>query len=264
MGKLSWTCIGLATAGVMAGCDGDTSGTGPTSDASIADAAFDGAAPNEAAVDAVSGDGADVDASEVDATIDAEASVVADAGATEGGSDADTAVGDAGADAPSDAGPDVLDAAAANSGDGASACNASNCGGACCGDTCVSRTCAGCDAGAVFCPFDPIGSLHGSNGTCVADCASCSGPQPIECYQCAGQARTAYCATALDLCPTEVNAGACTCDAGGADECPGSTQVCALEEAGAACIPCGQGPATGGLLCANGQSCNQATASCGP
>jgi hypothetical protein len=83
---------------------------------------------------------------------------------------------DAAADAEHDVRPEVSTEAQAEAQAEAAGpeCTAINCGGACCGNKCIPRNCSmACDAGGLFCPYDP--GFAFSNGFCVASCSDCMG-----------------------------------------------------------------------------------------
>jgi hypothetical protein len=91
---------------------------------------------------------------------------------------------DAGADAAADG--DAQDVMVEASTDGLAEteaagplCNALNCAGACCGNACIPRNCStACDAGSLFCPYDP--GFAFSNGVCVSSCSDCLGTTGAE------------------------------------------------------------------------------------
>jgi hypothetical protein len=174
---------------------------------------------------------------------------------------------EAATDAPAEA--EVADAESDGPG-----CTPLNCGGACCGNRCVATTCAGCEVGALFCPYST--TVLGSNGQCVASCSSCNSggtPLPVGCFSCASSSPVGACAASVSSCPADLDGGACPCsggtdagdaghaadagDAGVPTSCPGSTQVCR----GQACVTCGQA-GTQGKSCGNGQACIQSNLAC--
>jgi hypothetical protein len=128
------------------------------------------------------------------------------------------------------------DAATIDGGDGASTeggCTPQTCGGACCGDTCLPRSCAGCATGGLFCPSPGVTS----GGTCVASCGSCTTfGDAASCYACADAGLTASCAASSTTCPADLDAGACVCPSGTAEECPGPDQVCSTVGGALVCL----------------------------
>jgi hypothetical protein len=114
-------------------------------------------------------------------------------------------------------------------------CSAQTCAGACCGDQCVSRSCAGCAVGGIFCPY----VAGGDGGTCVADCSACavSGiPATTTCFTCADAGLSAQCAPSATACPADLEAGACPCASGTAEQCPGPAQTCARVDGQYTCL----------------------------
>jgi hypothetical protein len=215
--------------GYVAGCTVGTNGTSPVADAMV-DSSMDGVV-EEAAVDA-----------STDVTVPKDVAVPPEA-ANDGPDE--TSVPDAKSDAPT--------------------CTAMNCGGACCGSRCVARSCAGCEVGALFCPYSS--TVPNSNGQCLASCSSCQvdgTATNIACFSCGSGSPIGTCQTTVAACPADTDGGACLCspdagNAGDAGTCPNSTQVCK----GHACLTCGQS-GTQGQQCVGGQSCNQTNAACGP
>jgi hypothetical protein len=149
------------------------------------------------------------------------------------------AVVEAGAPDSSATGPDGgadAESIAEDGGGSDGGCTPATCpNGACCGEECVPPSCAGCSVGGHFCP-SPSGE---PGGVCLAACGACAtfGATASSCYTCgdAGLAG-ARCAAAPTDCAPDLEAGACACASGTAEECPGPLQVCSMVNGAFVCL----------------------------
>lgn len=100
-------------------------------------------------------------------------------------------------------------------------------------DSCQGDCCSGCSTGGIFCP-----TTLGAGGTCVASCAQCQatgGGDSSTCYTC-GAVLVARCESTPAVCPGDLDAGACPCNAGNPEMCPGPEQTCQLVDGQYVCI----------------------------
>jgi hypothetical protein len=179
-----------------------------------------------------------------------------------------------------DAAPDVVSAdttaeaapAEASAVDASDAAVDAPCDGLRCHGACLAASdCSSCAGATLLC-----------GNACVSDCTTCVDGQnqalPIECYSCDSthQNPIGTCAAKDDsrYCLSGNYAGSyldggpgfhCSCEDGGASDCPGSTQVCAPTPGGPTiCVTCGETYLfdLSDAGCKNGKSCNPSATAC--